>query len=169
MISERANDGIERSRGAVVQALQQQGAGEGGGARAWQRGRRIGWSRPARIGPTRPTRRWSGRGAGERIHEGTLEEQYRDAVEASDEREAARLEHREPGGHIGPRNVARAELGVYLERTATARAAEAAEAKYTAMVGTAEKLESTLKKFKGTLAIRPSSRCFSARVGRANS
>ena len=31
MISERANDGIERSRGAVVQALQRQGAGEGGG------------------------------------------------------------------------------------------------------------------------------------------
>ena len=38
-------------------------------------------------------------------------------MEAGDEREAARLEHREPGVHIGPHNVARAERGVYLERT----------------------------------------------------
>ena len=38
-------------------------------------------------------------------------------MEAGDERKAARLEHREPGVHIGPHNVARAERGVYLERT----------------------------------------------------
>ena len=36
----------------------------------------------------------------------------------------ARLEYREPGVHIGPHNVTRAERGVALERTATVRAVE---------------------------------------------
>ena len=63
-------------------------------------------------------------GSRERIHEGTLERQYRDALEAGDDREAARLEYREPGVHIGPHNVARAERGVVLERISTAQAVE---------------------------------------------
>ena len=63
-------------------------------------------------------------GSRERITGASLEQQYRDALEAGDEREAARLEYIEPGVHIGPHNVARAERGVDLERTATARAVE---------------------------------------------
>ena len=51
-------------------------------------------------------------GSRERITGASLEQQYRDALEAGDEREAARLEYREPGVHIGPHNVARAERGV---------------------------------------------------------
>ena len=63
-------------------------------------------------------------GIQERITGASLEQQHRDALEAGDEREAARLEYREPGVHIGPHNVARAERGVVLERPATARAVE---------------------------------------------
>ena len=60
-------------------------------------------------------------GIRERITGASLEQQYRDALENGDEREAARLEYREPGVHIGPHNVARSERGVALERTATAQ------------------------------------------------
>ena len=60
-------------------------------------------------------------GSRERITGASLEQQHRDALEAGDEREAARLKYREPGVHIGPHNVARAERGMVLERTATAR------------------------------------------------
>ena len=57
MISERANDGIERSREQWFKRYNSKEPEKGGHARAWQRGRRIGWSRPARIGPIMQTRR----------------------------------------------------------------------------------------------------------------
>ena len=63
-------------------------------------------------------------GSRERIHEGTLDQQYRDALESGDELAAKRLKDQVPGVHIGPHNVARAERGVVLERTATAQAVE---------------------------------------------
>ena len=63
-------------------------------------------------------------GSKERIHEGTLDQQYRDALESGDERGAARLKDQVPGVHIGPHNVARAERGVELERPASAQAVE---------------------------------------------
>ena len=63
-------------------------------------------------------------GSRERIHEGTLEQQYRDALESGDERAARRLKDQVPRVHIGPHNVARAERGVVLERIATAQAVE---------------------------------------------
>ena len=55
---------------------------------------------------------------------GTLDQQYRDALESGDELAAKRLKDQVPGVHIGPHNVARAERGVVLERTATAQAVE---------------------------------------------
>ena len=48
----------------------------------------------------------------------------RDALESGDELAAKRLKDQVPGVHIGPHNVARAERGVVLERTATAQAVE---------------------------------------------
>ena len=63
-------------------------------------------------------------GSRERIHEGTLDQQYRDALESGDELAAKRLKAQVPGAHIGPHNVARVERGVVLERTATAQAVE---------------------------------------------
>ena len=69
MISERVNDGIERSAEQWFRRYNGKEPEKGGGARAWQRGRRIGWSRPARIGPIMRTRRWSGRGAGSGLPE----------------------------------------------------------------------------------------------------
>ena len=63
-------------------------------------------------------------GSRERIHEGTLDQQYRDALESGDELAAKRLKDQVPGVHIGPHNVARAERGVVLERPATAQVVE---------------------------------------------
>ena len=63
-------------------------------------------------------------GSWERIHEGTLERQYRDALEIGDELRAKRMKDQVPGVHIGPHNVARAERGVVLERISTAQEIE---------------------------------------------
>ena len=119
MISERSNDGIERSAATLVQALQRAGAGEGAGHGKASRPRAAsGWRTPARPGPSAPTKGYWRSGSGDQIHEGSLERQYREAVEAGDYREAERLEGREPGQHIGPANLARAERGEDLERVA---------------------------------------------------
>ena len=48
------------------------------------------------------------------INEASLKDQYFEAAEAGDERAMAHL-NREPGVHIGPHNVARAERGEDLE------------------------------------------------------
>ena len=124
MISERANDGLGRTPETWFKRYNAKQPERGGARKStatrpkeWLELTREGWANQANEALERA-------GSRERIHEGTLEEQYRDALEAGDERAAARLEHREPGVHIGPHNVARAERGVYLERTATARAVE---------------------------------------------
>ena len=59
-------------------------------------------------------------GRPERIHAGSLAQQLSEAERRGDAREVARLAHREPGVHLGPDNVARAERGEPLERTAEA-------------------------------------------------
>lgn len=58
------------------------------------------------------------------LTEASLETRYFEAAEAGDERAMARL-NREPGMHIGPHNVARAERGEELDRVAEAGDAEA--------------------------------------------
>ena len=64
---------------------------------------------------------------------------------AGDERGAARLKYREPGVHIGPHNVARAERGVALERTATAQGGGGSAIRsLRATAQTSEKMEGTL-------------------------
>ena len=55
-------------------------------------------------------------GSRERIHEGTLDQQYRDALESGDELAAKRLKDQVPGVHIGPHNVARAEAAGWCWR-----------------------------------------------------
>ena len=64
------------------------------------------------------TSRFRVAGSRESITGASLERQYRDALEAGDEREAARLEYREPGVHIGPheRRQSRARGGAGASR-----------------------------------------------------
>ena len=151
MISERSNDGIERSREQWFKRYNSKDP-EKGGARKSMATRPKDWADHANQALARV-------GSRERITGASLEQQYRDALETGDDRAAARLEYREPGVHMGPHNVARAEHGVVLERTRSGvepimanvlDRVKAAEAKYTAMGETTEKLESTLKNFKGT-------------------
>ena len=121
MISERANDDIKRSREQWFKRYNSK-APEKGGARKsmatrpkdWLEQTRKDWADHANQALVRA-------GSRERITGASLEQQHRDALESGDEREAARLEYREPGVHIGPHNVARAERGVVLERPATTR------------------------------------------------
>ena len=111
MISERTNDGLERS---AAQWFKRYNAAdpEKGGARKstatkpreWLENTREAWAERANQ-----ALEWAG--SDERIHEGSLEDQYWDAVEGGDEREAERLKDREPGEHIGPANLAQAERG----------------------------------------------------------
>ena len=124
MISERVNDGVERDAAQWFRRYNGK-APEKGGARKsmatrpkdWLEQTRKDWADHANQALARA-------GSRERITGASLEKQYRDALEAGDEREAERLRYREPGVHIGPHNVARAERGVVLERPATARAVE---------------------------------------------
>ena len=124
MISERANDGIERAAAQWFRRYNGK-APEKGGARKsmttrpkdWLEKTRKDWADQANQALQRV-------GSRERIHEGTLDQQYRDALESGDELAAQRLKDQVPGVHIGPHNVARAERGVVLERIATAQAVE---------------------------------------------
>ena len=59
-------------------------------------------------------------GSPERIHAGSLAQQLSEAERRGDAGEITRLAHREPGVHLGPHNVARAERGEPLDRTADA-------------------------------------------------
>ena len=118
MISERSNDGIERSAATWFKRYNAPEPEKGGArksiatkSREWLEDTRAAWAERANEGLLRS-------GSGDQIHEGRLERQYREAVEAGDYREAERLEGREPGQHIGPANLARAERGEDLERVA---------------------------------------------------
>ena len=92
MISERANDGIERSREQWFKRYNAK-APEKGGARKsmatrpkdWLEQTRKNWADHANQALARA-------GIQERITGASLEQQYRDALKAGDEREAARLE-----------------------------------------------------------------------------
>ena len=92
------------------------------------------------------TRRWSGWGAGRGLLGASLEQQYRDALEAGDEREAPRLKYRVPGVHIGPHNVARAERGVALERPATAMAVEDRNQEFKTVSAEVREMEGSLER-----------------------
>ena len=124
MISERVNDGIERDAAQWFRRYNGK-APEKGGARKsmatrpkdWLEQTRKAWADHANQALRRV-------GSRERIHEGTLDRQYREALESGDELRAKRLKDQVPGVHIGPHNVARAERGEVLERTATAQAVE---------------------------------------------
>ena len=87
-----------------------------------------------------------------RITGASLEQQYRDALEAGDKREAARLEYREPGVHIGPHNVARAERGVALERPATARAVEDRNQEFKTVSAEVREMEGSLERVRASIA-----------------
>ncbi len=91
-------------------------------------------------------------GSKERITGANLEQQHRDALEAGNEREATRLEYRELGVHIGPHNVARAERGVKLERTATARAVEDLNQEFKSDRADVREMEGSLERLRGDIA-----------------
>ena len=91
-------------------------------------------------------------GSRERITGASLEQQCRDALDAGDEREAARLEYREPGVHIGPHNVARAERGVALERPATARAVEDRNQEFKSASVEVREMEGSLERVRASIA-----------------
>ena len=120
MFSERTNDGIERSAEQWFKRYNAQDP-ENGGARKstatkpreWLENTRGKWADHANEALERA-------GRTERITEASFETQYFEAAENGDEREMARLQNREPGVHIGPHNVARAERGEDLDRVAEA-------------------------------------------------
>ncbi len=124
MFSERTNDGIERSAEQWFKRYNAQEPEKGGARKStstkprdWLEQTREDWADQANEALDRAGRH-------ERITEASLETQYFEAAEAGDEREMARL-NREPGVHIGPHNVARAERGEDLDRVAEAGDAEA--------------------------------------------
>ena len=119
MISERANDGIERSAERWFKRYNAKEPEKGGARkttatkpRDWLQQTREDWADQANEALDRA-------GRPERINEASLKDQYFEAAENGDEREMARL-NREPGVHIGPHNIARAERGEDLDRVAEA-------------------------------------------------
>ena len=152
MISERANDGIERSREQWFKRYNSKEPEKGGARKSmatrpkdWLEQTRKDWADHANQALARA-------GSREKITGASLERQYRDALEAGDEREAARLEYREPGVHIGPHNVARAERGVALERPATARAVEDRNQEFKSDRADVREMEGSLERLRGDIA-----------------
>ena len=124
MISERANDGIERSAEQWFKRYNAKEPEKGGARKStatkprdWLEQTREDWADQANEALDRA-------GRPERITEASFETQYWEAAEAGNEREMARLQNREPGVHIGPHNVARAMRGEDLDRVAEAEDAE---------------------------------------------
>ena len=120
MFSERTNDGIERSAEQWFKRYNAKEPEKGGARkstatkpREWLENTREQWADHANEALERA-------GRTERINEASFETQYFEAAENGDEREMARLQNREPGVHIGPHNVARAERGEDLDRVAEA-------------------------------------------------
>ena len=120
MISERANDGIERSAEQWFRRYNAKHPEKGGARKStstkprdWLEQTREDWADQANEALDRA-------GRAERITEASFETQYFEAAENGDEREMARLQNREPGVHIGPHNVARAMRGEDLDRVAEA-------------------------------------------------
>ena len=152
MISERANDGIERSREQWFKRYNSKEP-EKGGARKSMATRPKDWLEQTRKGLGRSCEPGAGAGGDpERITGASLEQQCRDALEAGDEREAARLEYPEPGVHIGPHNVARAERGVALERPATARAVEDRNQEFKSARADVREMEGSLERVRASIA-----------------
>ena len=152
MISERANDGIERSREQWFKRYNSKEPEKGGARKSmvtrpkdWLEQTRKMWADDANRALARV-------GSKERITGASLEQQQRDALEAGDERAAARLKYREPGVHIGPHNVARAERGVALERTATARAVEDRNQEFKSNRADVREMEGTLARVREDIA-----------------
>ena len=102
MFSERANDGIERTAEQWFKRYNAKEPEKGGARKStstkprdWLENTREQWADHANSALARI-------GSRERIHEGTLKEQFFDAVEDRDEAKAEQLQGREAGVHIGP-------------------------------------------------------------------
>ena len=120
MFSERTNDGIKRSAEQWFKRYNAKEPEKGGARkststkpREWLENTREQWADHANEALERS-------GSRERITEASFATQYFEAAERGDEREAARMQNREPGVHIGPHNIARAERGEDLDRVAAA-------------------------------------------------
>ena len=104
MISERANDGIERSREQWFKRYNSKAPEKGGAHKSmatrpkdWLEQTRKDWADHANQALVRV-------GSRERITGASLEQQYRDALETGDEREAARLEQTARARPVEDRN-----------------------------------------------------------------
>ena len=111
----QAADGIERSAETWFKRYNAKEPEKGGARKStatkpkeWLENTREAWGERANLALEREGRE-------ERIHEGSLEQQYWDAVEAGNEREAERLQDREPGVHQGP-VLHMEERGIETER-----------------------------------------------------
>ena len=120
MFSERTHDGVERSAEQWFKRYNAKEPEKGGARkstatkpREWLENTREEWADHANEALDRA-------GRSERITEASYKTQYFEAAENGDEREMERLQNREPGVHIGPHNIARAERGEDLDRVAEA-------------------------------------------------
>ena len=98
------------------------------------------------------TRRWTGRGAGrglpERAWSSSTGTPWRPVTSARPRGWSIG----EPGVHIGPHNVARAERGVALERTATARAVEDRNQEFKSVRADVREMEGSLERVRARIA-----------------
>ena len=118
MFSERANDGIARSPEQWFRRHNAKEPDQGGAKKSaatkpkkWLEETRASWAEQANHALARA-------GCQEQIHAGSLAQQLTEAEERGDAAAIARLAHREPGVHLGPHNVDRADRGESLERVA---------------------------------------------------
>ena len=118
MISERGLDGHDRDAATWFKRANTKDPEKGGAkktstlsSREWLEDTRERWADRANEALERA-------GFTERISEATLKEQYFEAVEVGNEHEAARLQGREPGVHIGPHNIHRRVLARGAKRPA---------------------------------------------------
>jgi hypothetical protein len=129
MISERMNDGLGRTPETWFKRYNGKHP-EGGGARKstatrpreWLEDTRESWAKHANRALERA-------GSAERIDDRSHEDRFWDAVEAGDEREADRLQMKQPGVHVGPASKAMERSGRQSRRAALQRQVEAFNAR----------------------------------------
>ena len=129
MISERANDGLGRTPETWFKRYNGKNPA-GGGARKstatrpreWLEDTRESWAEHANRALERA-------GSAERIDDRSHEDRFWDAVEAGDEREADRLQMKQPGVHVGPTSKAMERSGRQSRRAALQRQVEAFNAR----------------------------------------
>ena len=125
MISERMNDGLDRTAETWFKRYNGKNPEQGGARKStaarpqeWLELTRERWAETANQSLERA-------GSAERIDDRSHEDRFWDAVEARNEREAERLEMQQPGVHVGPTSKAMERSGKRSRRAALQRQVEA--------------------------------------------